>query len=305
MAGEELGPLDPDTPETPEYFETLDRTLELGNLVNHETICFAGKWSELAAFARSLRPGQRVVVGEPDDGSGDVSLPTELPDGGDDTEHSTGSVEWGHRRIASVRTRRTPGGNGILTVLISQNAHRCTVCRDFAEVSKNILAWKADDVDDPPDLSMIAKWRQLEADDPAAYAALEVDGTALAGNTAKLAAMILKGIDSYTVHVPIVTITSVTASTPQPVALDVRLAEFPDHPYGWPDVNGEDASDVVTDDFKWMCTAQRDTQNADGTHQWVIVYQAADEFEADLYGDENAGSGGGGGGEEQPGGEGE
>ena len=125
--------------------------------------------------------------------------------------------DWGTPFVAGVQAPRRQGKTWTMAVRVAQCRKAVMWTIDFAEIQKDIRTWmqdypRQDSADpnpqtDPPDLSKLAQWeRAKDIQDWDDYDAFKtVDGVALEGNTLELAQMIKKGIESYTIHTPVPT----------------------------------------------------------------------------------------------------
>ena len=251
---------------------SVNRELQLGTTVNRLVKTYQGPYDKLCDMAKGI--DKFVSVSEPD-----------LPTGGSDTE-GTG---YGYQFVSDIKLTRGNGNVGRLQVTVTQNRQVALISVDSTEVQRPIKTWKADADNDKPDLAQIREWEAKEETNYSSYA----NFTGLSGNTKKLAEMIFKGIEHYSVYAPAVTVTLNTHSFPQLSSYPVGSAYgAPEVPYGWRDVHGRDISDIVNNlkkpesgnDYIWVLGSSRSTPNADGTYQWVLQYQACDSVEEALYG---------------------
>lgn len=253
---------------------TVHKEVTLGTSVNRKVETWQGPYDELLEKAKAYTLG--ASVDDPD-----------LPAGGSDTE-GTG---YGYAFVSDAKISRENGNGGRLVVMIVQNRQRAFVSVDFAEVQRPIMTWRADQGNDKPDLTRIRTWKAKEETDYEAYA--EFRG--LSGNTKKLAEMIFKGIETYSVYAPTVTVTLTTFSFPQLSLCPVGTAyDKPADGYGWKEVHGRSVSEIAenflrsTGDsskrYTWVLASSKCTPNADGTYQWVLQSQACDDVEEVLFG---------------------
>lgn len=257
---------------------TVDRQVSLGMTKNTEDVCYEGPWEDLVAALKSIGVG-----------SIDVGGISSLPKGGADSESSS---EFGQAAIVSARLTRVRGGVGRLAVGIRQTVHACTWSIDWTEVSKPIKTWHADKEGGAPDLTVVREFESLdEAGQAKAIVNKKIGSKTLEGDTLKLCKLISKGIEAYTRYAPVVTCTMTTDSVPRLGDFPIGKVGDPKCPFGWKDVMGRDAEDVVGQltspdtgqAYQWLRIRNVSTPNADGTFQWVMSWQAADDIETDLY----------------------
>ena len=249
---------------------TVSKEISLGPVVNRKVETWQGPFDKLLGKAKAYVIGAYV-----DDG--------DLPSGGSDTQGGG----CGYAFVSDVKLSREKGGVGRLVVTYSQNRQLVFVSVDNTEVQRPIKTWKADAEDDAPDLAKIREWEAKEETNYSDYASFK----GLGGNTKKLAEMIFKGIEHYSVYAPVVTLTATTFSFPQTdlVRIGGAYAE-PKFPYPWDLAHGISQSSLTqylkktsNDDYKWVLVSSRSTLNADGTYQWVLQYQACDSVEEELF----------------------
>lgn len=270
-----LGGLDPLTPGgggngSPHL--TMHKEVALGASVNRKVETWQGPFAKLLEKAKAYNIG--AYVEDPD-----------LPSGGSDT--SGGG--YGYAFVSDVKLTREAGNVGRLVVAITQNRQVVYAAVDHVEVQRPIRTWVPRE-GDAPDLTKIREWEKLgEKDDTyASYAGF----TGLSGNTKKLAEMIFKGIEHYSVYVPAVTLTATTFSFPQHNLVRIGGAyDEPKFPYPWELAHGLQTSDLTqnlrkedSSHYTWVLASSRSTPNADGTYQWVLQYQACDSVEEVLFG---------------------
>lgn len=252
---------------------SVTRELQLGMTVNRKIETWEGPYDKLCDISKGVDKAE--VVSDPD-----------LPTGSSDTE----AGGYGYPFVSDIKLTRGNGNVGRMQITITQNRQVAIISVDFTEVQRPIKTWRADAAEDEPDLAKIREWEAMEDTNYAAYS----NFTGLSGNTKKLAEMIFKGIEHYTVYAPVVTVTLNTYSFPQLSLYPVGKAYgTPEIPYGWNDIHGRSMDDVVRNlnkpdsqhGYKWILGSSRSTPNADGTNQWVLQYQACDSIEEDLFGE--------------------
>ena len=229
--------------------------------------------------------------------------------------------DWGTPFIGGVQAPRRKGKTWTMSVRVVQCRKAVLWTIDFAEIQKDIRTWLQDlptsgagsDVTDneaSPDLTAIAQWeRAKELQDWEAYDNFKtVDGDELKDNTLKLARMIRKGIESYTIHTPVPTLTMQYFDGVQGAGklLDKYLTEIPSGPPGWTELGGTEmweqmnaltheatfVGDVGTISYKWLCVADKATPNGDGSTTRTVQFMRVNKVEEDLYGAGNAADGG-------------
>lgn len=227
--------------------------------------------------------------------------------------------DWGTPYVAGVQAPRRTGGVWTMNVTVSQ-LRKCVLWTlDFAEIQKDIRTWRQDvnytEDDQPsantPDLSKLALWERAKAvnDDYDYKNFMTVDGVALDGATLELAKMIYKGIESYTIHTPVPTMTMryFDEITGTGALLDKYLSDLPTGPSGWEELGGakiraqlnelkmyhtDGSGGVGTDYYKWLCTSDKSTPNGDGSCTRVVQFMRVNSVEDKLYSQGNASEGG-------------
>lgn len=235
---------------------------------------------------------------------------------------------WGTPFIGGVQAPRRSGKTWTMQVTVVQ-LRKCVMWTlDFAEIQKDIRTWRQDllsttDPDptnsttdpDPtneiPDLSKLALWEKAkDVQDWDDYDAFKtVDGVALEGGTLELAQMIRKGIESYTIHTPVPTMTMryFDEVTGTGALLDKYLSNLPSGPSGWEELGGADiqsqlndlsvfhtdgAGGVGTISYRWLCVSDKSTPNGDGSSTRVVQFMRVNQVEEKLYSSGSAADGG-------------
>lgn len=226
---------------------------------------------------------------------------------------------WGTPFIGGVQAPRRAGKTWTMQVTVVQ-LRKCVLWTlDFAEIQKDIRTWRqdlrmADDPDpsvDIPDLSKLAQWeRAKDIQDWDDYDAFKtVDGVALDGGTLELAQMIRKGIESYTIHTPVPTMTMryFDAVSGTGALLDKYLTSLPTGPAGWKELGGAEvqaqlndlttfhtdgAGGVGTIVYRWLCVSDKSTPNGDGSCTRVVQFMRVNQVEDKLYSQGTAQEGG-------------
>ena len=222
--------------------------------------------------------------------------------------------DWGTPFIGGVQAPRRQGKTWTMQVTIVQ-LRKCVLWTlDYAEIQKNIKTWMqnipvTEDQSDysSPDLSQIAQWeRAKDIQDWDDYDNFKtVDGDELTGRTRDLAEMIYKGIDSYTIHTPVPTLSMRYYDEVEGTGalLDKYLAELPNGPEGWIELGGADIHGQLNElkevqmsggtiVYKWLCVSDKATSNGDGSCTRTIQFMRVDEVEENLYSQGTAAEGG-------------
>ena len=222
--------------------------------------------------------------------------------------------DWGTPFVGGVQAPRRHGKTWTMQVTVVQ-LRKCVLWTlDFAEVQKNIKTWMqnipvTEDQSDysSPDLSQIAQWeRAKDIQDWDDYDNFKtVDGDELTGRTLDLAKMIYKGIDSYTIHTPVPTISMRYFDEVEGTGalLDKFLDALPNGPEGWVELGGanihgqldelkEQQATGGTIVYKWLCISDKATPNGDGSCTRTIQFMRVDEVEQNLYSQGTAAEGG-------------
>ena len=227
--------------------------------------------------------------------------------------------DWGTPYVAGVQAPRRTGGVWTMNVTVAQ-LRKCVLWTlDFAEIQKDIRTWRQNqsDVDDAepddsiPDLSILSQWERakevLDWDDYNNFKT--VDGKALEDGTLELAKMIRKGIESYTIHTPVPTMTMRYFDEVKGTGalLDKYLTSLPTGPSGWKELGGAEVHDQLNDlsifhtdgsgaigtiSYRWLCVSDKSTPNGDGSCTRVVQFMRVDKVEDNLYSMGNAAEGG-------------
>lgn len=226
---------------------------------------------------------------------------------------------WGTPFIGGVQAPRRAGKTWTMQVTVVQ-LRKCVLWTlDYAEIQKDIRTWRQDrpvvdgqePSDDIPDLSKLAQWeRAKDIQDWDDYDAFKtVDGVALEGGTLELAQMIRKGIESYTIHTPVPTMTMRYFDEVKGTGalLDKYLDSLPTGPSGWEELGGADiqsqlndlsvfhtdgAGGVGTISYRWLCVSDKSTPNGDGSCTRVVQFMRVNSVEDKLYSHGDAAEGG-------------
>lgn len=257
---------------------TVHKEIVLGTTANRKVETWQGPYDRLLEKAKAYDIGKYVEDND-------------LPTGTSDTNAS--GVGYGYAFVSDARLTRDNGNAGRLVVTFTQNRARAFVSVDFAEVQRPIRTWKADaGSNEKPSLPLIRTWEAKKNAAPSEYESFQ----GLSGNTKKLAEMIFKGIETYSVYAPVVTVTLTTFSFPQLSLLPVgTVYGVPEIPYGWQEVHGRTISEIISnfekpssgssrEGYQWVLSSSKCSPNANGTYQWVLQYQACDEVEEVLFG---------------------
>jgi len=226
---------------------------------------------------------------------------------------------WGTPFIGGVQAPRRAGKTWTMQVTVVQ-LRKCVLWTlDFAEIQKDIRTWRQDipvaDGQEPsadiPDLAKLALWeRAKEVNDSEDYDHFKtVNGEALEGGTLELAQMIYKGIESYTIHTPVPTMTMryYDEVTGTGALLDKYLTSLPKGPAGWDELGGakmhsqmndltefhtDGAGGVGTITYRWLCVADKSNPNGDGSCTRVVQFMRVNNVEDKLYSQGTAQEGG-------------
>ena len=221
----------------------------------------------------------------------------------------TSEEPWSEARVSGVSAPRRQGKIWTMQVTVTQLRYLTIWTLDFSDIDKPIRTWHAGYANGP-DLAMLAKWELAgEKQDWANYDAYKtVDGDQLEGETLALAKMIREdGIESYTIHTPVVTCQITYPTFPDGAGglLDCWLAELPAPIGNWPDMGGYTESavrellDGLKTDFagvgvpgKWLCTADPVHPNADGTYTRSTQFTLVSTVNENLYAEGDPSQGG-------------
>lgn len=217
---------------------------------------------------------------------------------------------WGTPFVGGLQAPRRAGNVWTCAVTYVQLRKVVLWTLDFAEVQKDIRTWRqnlpagsdGEPNPDAPDLVKLAQWeRAKELNDWSDYDAFQTaDGEALEGATLELAQMIRKGIESYTIHTPVPTMTMRYFDEVSNVGklLDKYLPSLPYGPPNWTELGGADIHgqlDALTNEatdgsggtgtiaYKWLCTADKATPNGDGSCTRTVQFMRVDAVEDKLY----------------------
>lgn len=232
---------------------------------------------------------------------------------------SSAGDSWGTPFIGGVQAPRRSGKTWTMQITVVQ-LRKCVLWTlDFAEIQKDIRTWRQDiPVADGqeqsagiPDLAKLALWeRAKEVNDSEDYDSFKtVNGDALEGSTLELAQMIYKGIESYTIHTPVPTMTMryYDEITGTGALLDKYLTSLPKGPAGWDELGGaqmhsqmadltefhtDGAGGVGTITYRWLCVSDKSSPNGDGSCTRVVQFMRINQIEDKLYSHGTAEEGG-------------
>lgn len=225
---------------------------------------------------------------------------------------------WGKPYVAGVQAPRRAGGVWTMQVTVAQLRKAVLWTLDFAEIQKDIRTWMQNTATDGaqpdssiPDLTKLAKWERAKASrEDANYDEFKtVDGEALENATLELARMIKKGIESYTIHTPLPTMTfryfDGVSGTGE--LLDKYLDKLPTGPKGYQEIGGQSmveqldtlkiqhldgSGGVGTISYRWLVVSDKATPNGDGSYTRVVQFMRVDGVEGNLYARGDAAEGG-------------
>jgi hypothetical protein len=107
-----------------------------------------------------------------------------------------------------------------------------------------------------------------------------------------LAELIFKGVESYTIYAPVVSLTMRTFSPPELTLKPIgSVHDSVDCPYSWKAARDIEIADVIRDcknpssnkEWKWIVVSSRSTPSADGSYTWVIQFQGIDDVDSKIY----------------------
>lgn len=224
-----------------------------------------------------------------------------FPSGGSTTSGTGYSIPY----LSRVRIRRTRGPVCLAEFVINQVRVRGIWGLDFAEISKPILAWyrpgtppEDDDENNRPSGQKIREWMKLGNDNPASpdYNGFMINGEKLEGATLTLAQMIYRGVESFSVWVPVATWQCRVFDPPDISLYPVgnQISELA-APHGIMELGDKDflshmnglTSRWSGEPWIWVRTASRVATNPDGTYIWTMQFTAAEKADEDLYPKEN------------------
>ena len=213
-----------------------------------------------------------------------------------------------HIRILDARMSRAQAGRGQLTMTIAGIRNLCVWGLDFTEVSKDIRTWHQDEEDESkkPVLSIISAWEALKGDtaniqnyqqfkyyDGSSLKEIEKDSP-----TRKLATMMYHGIESYSIHIPVISCQATSVSlediTPEcwgSVGENLSKENVPEDPPVFDHLSDADCATILEGvgknkdgkDREWLMTADRLTINGDGTFVRNLQWTGLDFIEPLLY----------------------
>lgn len=257
-------------PGDPHFIKDADIVLVTG--LRRMTYTLQGAWDNLLPIFKNLKQGCK-----PEKLDKPLSDISDLDD----------------KVVAAARVARGSAGLAEMTVTFLDPIDVKYWSLDFVPVTKDIHSWKADDKDEDkrPDLSQIVRWEQCGANgDLESYNSyLPGPGEpAMEGNTLTLAKKIRKGVQSYTIHTPVITITIVKSDIYDYLATGPII----DNVYSGSSVGetivGSDAGSfpvlqATSLKDKWMLTSHRISGNPDGTFNCVQQWTGVDDVDPDLY----------------------
>lgn len=219
-----------------------------------------------------------------------------FPSGGS----TTSGAGWSYPFAARASMSRERGPVARLDVTIMQVRIAGAWGLDFVEVQKPILAWRAPgtpsgstDEKDVPDVAKLKAWMKLGEEDPSNddYAGFKVDGVALVKATKTVAEMIYKGVEVYSVYLPVATWQCRVFDPPDvSIYLPGKIVELA-APHGIAEIGDKAftshlsalASPWTGENYKWLRSGSRVAQNPDGTYLWTVTFQAVEDADSDLY----------------------
>ena len=216
-------------------------------------------------------------------------------------------TDWGEAFVSDIQAPRRRGNVWSLQITVQQLRHAGVWTLSFAEICKPIRTWHQDweQSNDIPDLPKLAAWELAkEREDFEHYDSYQtVEGEKLTDATLTLAKMIReKGVESYTVHAPVATLTMRYLDTIPGVGglLDKWLTELPSLPAGWAElgsargiIESANAGDGTRPAGVWFCQADQETPNADGSKTRTVQFLGVTDVNTDLYGEAASPSDGG------------
>ena len=121
--------------------------------------------------------------------------------------------------------------------------------------------------------------------------------------------MIRKGIESYTIHTPVPTMTMryFDEVNGTGALLDKYLTSLPKGPAGWEELGGAEIQSQLNDlttfhtdgsggvgtiTYRWLCVSDKSTPNGDGSCTRVIQFMRVNQVEDRLYSQGTAQEGG-------------
>lgn len=163
---------------------------------------------------------------------------------------------------------------------------------DFAEVSKDIKTWLVEQYTHDgyvhpkvwDELAKVAQWehqREVEAWVTWQNFQYNSEGDTLEGMTRTLAEKIMKGVQTYSIYAPVITVTTIYVTKPE--LWETGTIGTRCNPQGFPGFEGEDYVDWCDKANDWLKVGQKSNSNSDGTFTLVEQWQGADEVDPDLY----------------------
>ena len=223
-----------------------------------KTLVWDGPYEELEGFVESCIVGRKVpaLTG---------SSPEGWPSGG---------------IVSAAEVVRLKGLRGRMSLTYT-TLETCEVWGlEMMEIQKPIKTWMAGaEASQKPDLNLLANW-ESQANNPALqaeYNAYKYNGTALTGNTLKLANMIREeGIEHYVVYTPVITCTTRLNEIPEDIGADNGKIITP---------TSDDAviTGLTGTATAWLKTGDRLTGAIDGTYTRVQQWTGADKWNTNLY----------------------
>lgn len=224
-----------------------------------------------------------------------------FPEGGS----TTSGAGWSYPYLARAVVRRVRGPVCQADFIVNQVRIAGIWGLDFAEISKPILAWyvpgtSPDDNDEKnrPNVAKIRAWMKLGEENPASpdYAGYKVDGEKLKDATLKLAKMIYRGVESFSVYAPVVTWQCRLFDPPDVGIYPVgnRMDEI-QAPHGIKEIGEKDflshinnlTSPWTGEKYVWVRSASKVATNPDATYTWTMQFLAVESADEDLYPKEN------------------
>lgn len=159
---------------------------------------------------------------------------------------------------------------------------------DMTEVTKDILTWLVTpkggmtQAEAAVAIAQIRQWQAYK--DAGAYMEWENfqyndDGATLEGAAKTVAEKMMKGVESYTIFLPVITRTTQWSTTP-PMG-KIGFIDSPEPRDGWKVIGG--TPDWASKSSEWLKTAERSSSNGDGTYTFVEQWTGYDQIDGDLY----------------------
>jgi len=205
--------------------------------------------------------------------------------------HATLGKNYQEAIYTGVQIKRKKGGLADAVIQVSLLYKVSIWGLDFVEVSKDVKTWlvetykeKQKEEEAYPWLTKIARWENYKLNDEwESYQKFKCgDNEYLTGDALTLAKKILKGVNTYSIYLPVVTRTTCRCNLPE--FYEIGFKSYPIDFDGFTPIAGVDPhfDDLASE---WLKTTERVTTNGDSTFTVLEQWTGCDQVDPDLYPD--------------------